>query len=120
MMKVFISQPMNGKSDEEILKRRKEIQDYCIKTFQKPCDFIDSFSKKDDTIRKGRIAMLGDSISLMCDAELVVFDKGWEKTHGCRVERMVCAEYSIPVYDMGNPIARMHKIRTEDEVVFWR
>jgi hypothetical protein len=33
---------------------------------------------------------------------------------------MVCAEYSIPVYDMDNPIARIHKVRTEDEVVFWR
>ena len=118
-MKIFISQPMNGKTDDEIIKRRNEIKQYCCKIFNQPCDFIDSFTKPDELVKKGRIAMLGHSVSLMCDADLVVFDIGWDKTHGCRVERYVCKEYSIPIFDMDNPSARMHKL-IEDDIIFWR
>ena len=119
-MKIFISQPMNGRTDEEVMKRRDEIKKYCIKVFQKPCEFIDSFTKPVDLVNKGRIAMLGHSITMMHDAELVVFDKGWDKAHGCCVERLVCSEYKIPVYDMDNPNARIHKVLVDDEVLFWR
>lgn len=118
-MTIFISQPMNGKTNEEILNRREEIKSFCMKTFNQPCEFIDSFNKPEDLIKKGRIAMLGHSISLMCDADLVVFDKGWDDTHGCRSERYVCKEYGIPIFDMDNPSARMHKL-IDDDILFWR
>lgn len=119
-MKIFISQRMAGLTDDEIITRRKEIMEFCKNEFREPCDFIDSFTKNAETINKGRIAMLGDSISKMCSADLVVFDKGWEDSRGCNVERMVCAEYRIPVYDIGNPSNRIHKVLVDNDTVFWR
>lgn len=120
-MKIFISQKMAGLTDDDIIKRREEIKNICRKQFKQPCEFIDSFTKNSELINKGRIAMLGHSISLMADADLVVFDKDWEFSHGCCVERMVCVEYNLSVYDISNPIARMHKITKDTgDILFWR
>lgn len=119
-MKIFISQRMSGLTDDEIITRRHEIMKFCKKEFREPCEFIDSFTKSTEQVNKGPIAMLGDSIAKMCDADLVVFDNGWEMSRGCNVERMVCAKYHIPVYDMGNPMNRIHKVVFEEDIVFWR
>lgn len=105
-MKVFISQPMNGLTNEEVLAKRVElIQKF--KSFINPnntrkratntVEFIDSFNKNKDIVAKGRIAMLGDSIALMNDADIVVVANGADKSHGCIVELTVAEQYGIPV-----------------------
>lgn len=119
-MKIFISQRMAGFTDEEIIARRREIMDFCKRKFNEPCEFIDSFTKNADQIKGGPISMLGDSISKMCDADLVVFDTRWYESRGCNVERMVCAEYRIPVYDIENPNNRIHKVLVDNDTIFWR
>lgn len=119
-MKIFISQKMSGLTDDEIITRRHEIMEICKREFREPCEFIDSFTKSDEQIKDGPISMLGDSISKMCDADLVVFDSRWEESRGCNVERMVCAEYHIPVYDIGNPSNRIHKVSVDSDTMFWR
>ena len=40
---------------------------------------------------------LGKSISLMSDADLVVFAPGWEDARGCRIEHQVARDYGIQV-----------------------
>ena len=45
MKKLFISQPMRGLTDEEILKVRLEIKNRAEKTIGEPVEFIDSFSE---------------------------------------------------------------------------
>lgn len=118
-MKVFISQTMAGLTDEQILARREAIMGIVRAYANEPCDFIDSFTKS-DSIKGNRIAMLGDSISKMSEADLVVFDNGWEHSCGCNVERMVCAQYKIPVLDIGNPNNRIHKVIVDQDTLFWR
>lgn len=106
-VRVFISQPMNGLTNEEILEKREElIQKF--KTFINPnntlerslttIEFIDSFNKDNDIVAKGRIAMLGHSISLMADADLVIAANGAENSSGCICELTVAEQYDIPVY----------------------
>lgn len=94
-MKVFISQPMNRRSDEEILKERGLI----AKTFEygmgSPVEVIDSFSKSPDDISKGRVWMLGTSIALMHDADYVIFAPGWKNAKGCVVEEKVAELYGL-------------------------
>lgn len=94
-MKVFISQPMNGRSDEEIHEERETIKQCLEKRFKEPIEVIDSFTKSPDLVKSGRIAMLGHSISLMCDADLVVFAPDWISARGCRVEYSVAFEYGL-------------------------
>ncbi len=105
-IRVFISQPMNGLTNEEILLKREElIQKF--KTFINPnntierslntVEFIDSFNKDNDIVAKGRIAMLGHSISLMADADLVIAANGADNSAGCICELTVAEQYNIPV-----------------------
>ena len=95
-MKYFISQPMAGLTDEEILARRAQII-HLIKEMRphENVEIIDSFTKSEEIQGRGRIAMLGDSIMKMYDADVVFFAKGWEKSAGCKVEHEVCVQYCI-------------------------
>ena len=46
MKKLFISQPMRGLKDEEILKAREEIRKKAEKVIGEPVELIDSFIKE--------------------------------------------------------------------------
>lgn len=46
MKKIFISQPMRGLKDEEILKAREEIRKKAEKEIGEPVELIDSFIKE--------------------------------------------------------------------------
>lgn len=94
-MKVFISQPMNGRSDEEILKEREFIVSEYEETYGVDVEVIDSFTKSEDDLSKGRIWMLGGSIQLMCDADLVIFAPYYGSAKGCLVEEMVAKQYGL-------------------------
>ena len=94
-MKVFISQPMNGMSDQDILERRKQLIELAKQRCGNDVEIIDSFTKSEDIIGRGRIAMLGDSIALMRDADVVLFARGWKTSAGCKVEHEVCVQYNI-------------------------
>lgn len=95
-MKYFISQPMAGLTDEEILVRRGQIIQL-IKAMRpnENVEIIDSFTKSEEIQGRGRIAMLGDSIMKMYDADVAFFAKGWERSAGCKVEHEVCVQYQI-------------------------
>ena len=89
--KIFISQPMKDRTTEEIMRERDEIM---AKWTNKSVEFIDSFFCEPG---KNSTDSLGKSISLMSDADLVVFAPGWENARGCKVEHQVAGYYGIPV-----------------------
>lgn len=116
-LKVFISQPMAGLTDEEILERRNQIIEMTKQWFRDDTlEFIDSFEKSEDIRGRGRIAMLGDSIAKMYDANVVVFGKGWKNSSGCKVEHEVCVQYNIRrMYEDGMKSFIDHS----NQAVFW-
>ena len=95
-MKIFISQPMHGKTDEDILAKRESLIALAKEKYGE-VEVIDSFIKDPELEAKGQIAMLGHSISMMADADLVVFAKDWTRARGCRVEQQVAKQYEIPI-----------------------
>ena len=90
-MKVFISMPMNGKTMEEILARREEIAIALKKKF--PSDTINIIDSIYHGEKRDPVWCLGYSIATMNEADLVVFDMGWRKARGCKIEYDVCAYY---------------------------
>ena len=90
-MVAFISQPMSGKSDDEILSVREEVKAIIREKYGDNVFIIDSFIKSN----KSPVYMLGTSISLMSHADVVVFAKDWDKSRGCRIEYQVAKEYGI-------------------------
>ena len=92
MTKIFISQPMNGKTNEEIKDERNYIID---KLKENECvEIIDSFFK-DKPYESSPLWYLGESIKLMSGADVVFFCDGWQTARGCQIEHDCALEYGI-------------------------
>ena len=94
MKKLFISQPMKGKTDEEILSVRKKAIESAERNIGEPVEVIDSFFQNAPHEAKP-LWFLGKSLEKMADADVVYFAKGWEDARGCRVENQAALEYGI-------------------------
>lgn len=107
ILNIFISQPMHGRSEEEIVKERKEIMQLLgeCNPYKKTWDLhiIDNLHHENIKTwdyfpleRAGRLWNLGQSISQMADADLAVFAEGFACTNGCICEYDVAMMYDIP------------------------
>lgn len=97
-MKVMISLPMNGRKDNEIKKRIKELTEKFAKLH---IDVVDSFltDEIENSYHPG-VYYLGRTLTnFMHNVDAVYFDKGWSEARGCRVERNICEEYGIKILD---------------------
>lgn len=90
--KIFISQPMKDKTEKEIMQERDRI---AAKWRGKSVEIINSYFGEGTS--KNPTDSLGKSISLMSEADLVVFAPGWENARGCRIEHEVAKEYGIQI-----------------------
>lgn len=90
-MKVMISQPMNGKSEEQIRQERDEL----INKIQEEGDtYIDTIFQ--DEVPEGYdipIYYLAKSIETIAYADKIIFMNGWDKARGCIIEREVATSY---------------------------
>ena len=95
MTKIFISQPMNGKTTEEIEDERNYTIDILTSWFTRKNEhIIDSFFK-DAPHNAKPLWYLGESIKLMSDADIVFFCDGWHVARGCLIEHDCALEYGI-------------------------
>lgn len=99
MKKVFISQPMNGLSDEEIRTNREAIINKLNEFKLGEFEIIDSYMADYNPEKNNPVAYLGKSIEFLAQADLAVFGKGWQNARGCQIEHSVCVAYNIPIID---------------------
>lgn len=91
-LKAFISQPMSGLTDEQILAVRNK----AVKTLEADgYEVIDSYITDEIDTKVPGLAYLARSLSLMANANVVYFVKGFEKARGCRIEEACAKEYGI-------------------------
>ncbi|WP_281696643.1 hypothetical protein [Bacteroides clarus] len=97
-MKLFISQPMKGKTDEEILKTRERAIESAKKYFasDEEVEVIDSFFQNAPADARP-LWFLGKSLELLSTADVAYFAKGWENARGCRIENTCAIEYGVEV-----------------------
>ncbi len=95
-LKVFISQAMNGKSEEEIIKVREKAIENVKRQYGSDVEVIDSYFKDYDP-KDGCIPLkyLAKSIELLADADLAYFCRGWQGARGCKIEKECAKEYGI-------------------------
>lgn len=96
MKKLFISQPMRGKTDEEILKERELAINTAKAYLDDDVEVIDSFFK-DAPVDAKPLWFLGESIKLLAEADVAYFADGWEEARGCVVEHQCALAYDIAV-----------------------
>ena len=100
-MKVMLSQPMNGKSEEEI----KAIREKAIKTLEgKGYEVINTYFNDEWTTPKSMdekgiiqipVFFIAKSLEAMSKCHAVYFCKGWERARGCRVEHQIATIYGL-------------------------
>lgn len=95
-MKLFISQPMNGRTDDEILMERRRIERDVENDFGTYVDVIDSFIQ-DAPVDAKPLWYLGESLKKLAEADVAIFAKGWQKSRGCRIEHDAAVAYGIEV-----------------------
>lgn len=122
ILNVFISQPMHGLSDKEIKARRRKIVSKIKKSYKhlKKCldranveyddrwlrshfqdvrvTVVNPIHRKDAPENAGRLWYLGQAISDLEKADLVIFAKGYSLAKGCRVEWETVRTYEIPYF----------------------
>lgn len=98
MKKLFISQPMRGETDEEILAERKKAIESAERNLGEPVEVIDSFFQNAPADARP-LWFLGKSLELLSTADIAYFAKGWEDARGCRIENQCAIEYGIEVIE---------------------
>lgn len=94
MKKLFISQPMKDKTNEEILQVRERAIETAKRMLKDDVEAIDSFFK--DAPHDARpLWFLGKSLELLSTADVVYFADGWDQYRGCRIEHTCAKEYGI-------------------------
>ena len=99
MTRLFISQPMRGKTDEQILAERNEAVASAERYLGEKVVVIDSFFKGANCPGLYPLFLLGKAIELLATADVVYFTKGWEEARGCRIEHTCAIEYGIKVIE---------------------
>lgn len=94
MKKLFVSQPMNGKSDDEIITEREKAIKSAEKLLGEPVEVIDSFFQSAPADAKP-LWYLGESLKLLATADVAYFAKGWAEARGCKIEHTCATEYEI-------------------------
>lgn len=72
MKKIYISQPMRGRSTDAIIAERKAL------------------------VADAAVALQTDEVEVL-DTYAVIFAPGWRDARGCRVEHLAASEYGISI-----------------------
>lgn len=98
MKKLFISQPMRGKTDEEIKAARARAIESVERHLGEPVEALESYFE-DFGPDTPPLYYLGESIKLLSEADVVYFAPGWDEARGCKIENTCAIEYGITVIE---------------------
>ena len=96
MKKLFISQPMRDKTDEEILIEREKAVKVAKEILNEDVEVIDSFFQEAPH-DANPLWYLAKSLELLATADVAFFCNDWEKYRGCKIEYTCAVEYGIRV-----------------------
>ena len=91
--KLFISLPINGKDELDILSTRDQI--FCAMSKIGDFELLETYHREDAPKDASRLWYLGRSIQDLGLADLVIFAPGWQYAKGCVSEHHVCETYGI-------------------------
>lgn len=94
-MKIMISQPMRGKTNEQIREERADL----VKRLQEEgIEVIDTVFEEAPADEDIAIYMLSQSIRYIGKVDALYFMKGWENARGCKIEHEVAVAYGKKVF----------------------
>nr|DAH86848.1 MAG TPA: protein of unknown function (DUF4406) [Bacteriophage sp.] len=96
-MKIFISQPMRGKTEAEILEERERAIKAAKAKWGDDVEALESFFQGAPAEAKP-LWFLGENLKAMADADAVIVCKGWSDARGCKVEIVAAYAYKLPIF----------------------
>lgn len=97
MKKVYVSQPMRGKSEAQICLERSKAIERARKLLGEPVDIVPSYDPAFAEITP--LECIGKSIELMAQADVAYFVPGWENARGCLIEHECAVMYGVQLID---------------------
>lgn len=98
MKKVFISQPMAGKKNKEIISERENALIALKKLFNEPLEEVESYFSNSENAQP--LECLGKAIQLMAKTDIAVFCQGWENARGCKIEHECAKQYGVAIIEL--------------------
>lgn len=96
MKRLFISQPMRGKTDEQVLAEREKAVQSAKEYLGEEVEEIDTFYTDFPESTKP-LEYIARSIKDLATADIAYFAPGWNDFRGCKIEHMCAVEYGIQV-----------------------
>lgn len=102
-MKAMISQPMAGKTDEEIVETRDRAVGALLENGYEVVNtlFTDEWYSNDAMAARGVVQIplcfLAKSLENMSLCHAVLFCKGWQSARGCKIEHAAAIAYGLKI-----------------------
>ena len=102
-MKAMLSQPMNGKTEEEIVATREraiaalESRGYEVVNTLFTDEWCSDAKCKERGVANIPLMFLARSITNMSLCHAAYFCKGWQNARGCRIEHAVAEAYGLTI-----------------------
>ena len=95
--KVMISQPMNGRSRDEILEVKNKAKAYLE---DKGFEVVNTFFEEEfemSNVKNKRVFYLGKSIEKMAECDAIYLCPDWQKADGCIAEKIIAELYGLKI-----------------------
>lgn len=99
--KLFISCPMNGRTEENIKKSMDKMHKIAEIVFEQKLDVIDTYIEEDppEGVNAG-VWYLGKSIEMMSEADYFIGIDCCGVYKGCALETKIAYDYHIPMFTL--------------------
>ena len=103
MKKMMISQPMAGKTEQEIAETRERAIKFAEENGYEFVNtlFTDEWYSRESMEKRGVVQIplcfLAKSLEKMSLCHIAYFGKGWENARGCRIEHEAAVAYGLEV-----------------------
>ena len=95
-MKIFLSQPMAGKEEKEILLERAYVTEFLKEKLGEDIEILHTYYDGPEP----PLYKLGMAIQAMANADMVFFLPGWNESRGCKIEYQCAKEYKLDRYEL--------------------
>lgn len=104
MKRAMLSQPMAGKTDDEIIETRNraiailESKDFSIVNTLFTDEWYSKESMTDRGVANIPLMFMAKSLENMSLCHAVLFCSGWEDARGCRIEHEAALAYGVKIF----------------------
>ena len=92
-LKLFVSMPMNGKTEQEIAEHMQQAHKDAERITHTPLVLLDTVFDLPEDAKP--LDYIGESIKKLAEADVAYFCDGWEQARGCRIEWMCARDYGV-------------------------